>query len=132
MNYSNTILGVMTKQLTRIEGSRHKDNRDLPSSNKTTINTIEVNKLKAYPTLRNYYPRPSLVDVQFEERGELIQNSFSGNEISEWNIDGMSDQAILDMTCQMTMAVTTHKTKCCLDKSTALAIIQGFAGQLKG
>ncbi|RDX87439.1 hypothetical protein CR513_31088, partial [Mucuna pruriens] len=50
---------------------------------KPSVNTIEINKLKAYPKLRNYYPRPSLVDVQYEERGDLVQNSFSGNEISE-------------------------------------------------
>ncbi|RDX87440.1 hypothetical protein CR513_31089, partial [Mucuna pruriens] len=43
----------------------------------------------------------------------------------------MSEQAILDLTCQMTMAPTTHKTKGCLDKSAALAIIQRFTGQLK-
>ncbi|RDX67418.1 hypothetical protein CR513_53709, partial [Mucuna pruriens] len=74
----------------------------------------------------------SLVDVQYEERGDLVQNSFSGNEISEWNLDGMSEQAILDLTCQMTMAATAHRTKGCSDKSAALAIIQGFTGQLKG
>ncbi|RDY03799.1 hypothetical protein CR513_12569, partial [Mucuna pruriens] len=44
----------------------------------------------------------------------------------------MSEQAILDLTCQMTMAATTHRTKGCSDKSAALAIIQGFTGQLKG
>ncbi|RDX69481.1 hypothetical protein CR513_51399, partial [Mucuna pruriens] len=106
MNYSNTVLGVMSKQLTRIEGIKALENKDLPST--------------------------STIDVQFEERGELVQNSFSGSEIVEWNIDGLSDQAILDITCQMTMAATTHKTRGCSDKSAALAIIQGFTGQLKG
>ncbi|RDX67600.1 hypothetical protein CR513_53507, partial [Mucuna pruriens] len=82
----------MSKQLARIEGSIQIKNNDVPSSkklgiDKTTINTIEVNKLRNYPKLRNYYPRPSPVDVQFEERGELVQNSFSGSEIVEWNID---------------------------------------------
>jgi len=32
----------------------------------------------------------------------------------------------------MTMAATAHKTKGCSDKSAAIAIIQGFTGQLKG
>ncbi|RDX61400.1 hypothetical protein CR513_60376, partial [Mucuna pruriens] len=44
----------------------------------------------------------------------------------------MSEQAILDLTCQMTMAGTAHRTKGCSDKLAALAIIQGFTGQLKG
>ncbi|RDX87443.1 hypothetical protein CR513_31080, partial [Mucuna pruriens] len=126
MNYSNIVLEVMTKQLGRIETLNQVEN----ASSSTT--TKEINKLKAYPKLRNYYPRPSLADVQYEERGDLVQNSFSGNEISEWNLDGMSEQAILDLNCQMTMVVTAHRTKCCLDKSATLAIIQGFTGQLKG
>ncbi|RDX63498.1 hypothetical protein CR513_58066, partial [Mucuna pruriens] len=75
------------------------------------VNTIEINKLKAYPKLRNYYPRPSLVDIQYEERGDLVQNSFLGNEISEWNLDGRSEHATLDLTCQMPMPATMHKTK---------------------
>ncbi|RDX88179.1 hypothetical protein CR513_30259, partial [Mucuna pruriens] len=161
MNYSNTVLEVMTKQLGRIETLNQVENASSSTTTKElevirlnndidlkieeirqrieklgmdrpSVNTIEINKLKAYPKLRNYYPRPSLAYVQYEERGDLIQNSFSGNEISEWNLDGMSEQAILDLTCQMTMAVTAYRTKGCSDKLTALAIIQGFTGQLKG
>ncbi|RDX63504.1 hypothetical protein CR513_58064, partial [Mucuna pruriens] len=178
MNYSNTVLEVMTKQLGRIENLKQVENDSSSTStkgkppikpiyklinvpqkeleairldndtdlkieeirkrleklgmDKPFVNTIEINKLKAYPNLRNYYPRPSLADVQYEERGNLVQNSFLGNKIFEWNIDGMSDQQILDITCQMTMAATAHKTRGCSDKSAALAIIQGFTGQLKG
>jgi len=61
--------------------------------------------------------------VQFEERGEVVQNAFSGNEITEWNLDGTSKQIILDLTCQMTMAATVHKTKGCNDKFVAIAIV---------
>ncbi|RDX61401.1 hypothetical protein CR513_60377, partial [Mucuna pruriens] len=39
---------------------------------KPSVNIIEINKLKVYPKLRNYYPRPPLADVQYEERGDLI------------------------------------------------------------
>ncbi|RDX58461.1 hypothetical protein CR513_62223, partial [Mucuna pruriens] len=98
---------------------------------KPFFNTIEINKLKVYPKLRNYYPRSSLVDAQYEERGGLVQNSFSGNETSKWNLDGMGEQTILYLTCQMTMTATAHKTKGCSNKSAALTIIQGFSGQLK-
>jgi len=57
---------------------------------------------------------------------ELVQISFSGNEIIEWNLDGLSEQAILDLTCQLTMAATAHKIKGCSDKSAAIAIVHGF------
>ncbi|RDX88144.1 hypothetical protein CR513_30296, partial [Mucuna pruriens] len=133
MNYSNIVLEVMTKQLERIENLNQVENASSSTYTKgkppikliyklintkirkirdrTFANTIEINKLKAYPKLRNYYPRPSLADVQYEERGDLVQNSFSGNKISEWNLDGMSEQVILNLTCQMTMTTTAHKTK---------------------
>ncbi|RDY14522.1 hypothetical protein CR513_00406, partial [Mucuna pruriens] len=124
----------MTKQLGRIENLQQMENiGNLPSTSTTkplakierlaldkpSINPIEINKLKVYPKHRNYYPMSSLVDVQYEERGDLVQNSFLGYEISEWNLDGMSEQVILDLTCQMTMATTAYKTK-------------GFIDQLKG
>jgi len=170
LNYSNTILEVMTKHLTRIENKtlniassskipekpiyklfnvpqpdldnlRLKSNTDLiiddlkekiNNITKSSINTLEINRVNRYPKLRNYYQRPTPADVQFEERGELVQNSFSGTDIVEWNLDGLSEQSILDLTCQMTMAATAHKTKGCSDRSAAIVIIQGFTGQLKG
>jgi len=106
--------------------------KKLEDLNKTSINTLKLNKIRNYPKLRNFYPRPTAVDVQFEERGDLVQNFFSGNEIIEWNLDGLSEHAILDLTCQMTMVATAHKTKGCSDKSAAITIVQGFTRQLKG
>jgi len=50
--------------------------RKLEEINKKSINTLEFNKIKTYPKLRNYYNRPTYAYVQFEERGELVQNSF--------------------------------------------------------
>ncbi|CAL5197882.1 unnamed protein product [Lathyrus oleraceus] len=44
------------------------------------------------PTTQNYYPRPSFADVQFEERSSLVENSYSGESILEWNIDDASEQ----------------------------------------
>jgi len=97
LNYSNTVLEVMTKQLTRIENKtirshipsssklpekpiyklfnvpqkefdslRLKSDTDLKIEelkkkfedlNKTSINTLELNKIINYPKLRNFYPR---------------------------------------------------------------------------
>lgn len=41
------------------------------------------------PKTWNYYPRSSFANVQFEERSSLIENSYSGEFIIEWNIDGV-------------------------------------------
>ncbi|XLS86204.1 hypothetical protein HN51_036370, partial [Arachis hypogaea] len=90
-----------------------------------TINTLkrdeelEINKIshkRDYPKTRNYYSRPSLVDVGLEERTQLVQNSFTGSDLVEWNIDGLSEQAILDQMCNMTMAATTYKMRKASDK----------------
>ena len=58
-----------------------------------------------------HYPRPTYPDVQFEERGELVQNSFTKSYIVEWNLDGLSEQGILDLTCQMTISAIAYKSK---------------------
>jgi len=54
------------------------------------------------------------------------------SDICEWNLDNLSKQGILDLTCQMSMAATTYKTRKCLDRDATIAIIQGFTGQKDG
>ena len=39
---------------------------------------------------RNFYPRPTPPDLQFEERELTIRNSYNAKSLYEWNIDGMS------------------------------------------
>ncbi|XLT79793.1 hypothetical protein HN873_001546, partial [Arachis hypogaea] len=73
---------------------------------------------------------PSPVDVGLEERTQLVQNS--GSDLVEWNIDGLSEHAILDQMCNMTMAAIAYKMRKASDKEAAVMITQGFIGQLKG
>ncbi|XLR06613.1 hypothetical protein S83_034551, partial [Arachis hypogaea] len=47
------------------------------------------------------------------------------------NIDGLSEQTILDQMCNMTMAATAYKMRKASDKEAAIMITQGFTGQLK-
>nr|KYP33152.1 hypothetical protein KK1_046019 [Cajanus cajan] len=104
-----------------------------PSINTIDTNDFSVNKIKThYPKTRTYYPRPSPADVLYEERGELVQDCYSGSDIVEWNIDGMSEQNLLDYICMMSMAASAYKRRGNSDKATALTIVQGFTGQLKG
>ncbi|KAK2414332.1 hypothetical protein QL285_036935 [Trifolium repens] len=70
------------------------------------------------PKTRNYYPRPSFADVQFEERNSFIGDSYSGDCIIEWNIDGASEQHILNIIQNMTMAATAFKIKKNSDRKT--------------
>ncbi|KAK2428017.1 hypothetical protein QL285_026560 [Trifolium repens] len=84
------------------------------------------------PKTRNYYPRPSFADVQFEERNSFIGDSYSGDCIIEWNIDGASEQHILNIIQNMTMAATAFKIKKNSDRKTKDMLVMGFTGQLKG
>ena len=49
----------------------------------------DINNLEAFKT-RNYYPRPTFPDMQFEERNQYTQASYTSGTIYEWNIDGMT------------------------------------------
>ena len=49
-----------------------------------------INNLEAFKT-RNYYPRPTFPNMQFEERNQYTQVSYTSGTIYEWNIDGMTE-----------------------------------------
>ena len=55
-------------------------------------------------TTRNYYPRPTYADLQFEEMPQ-IQNMtyYNGKEIVEWNLDGFTKYQIFTLCHQMIM-----------------------------
>ena len=97
---------------------------------------LEINKIKfprnAYPRTRNYYSRSSLANVQYAERSHFVENSYSGESIVEWNIDGASEQQILDTIQQITMTTTAFKIKGDIDKRIASMLITRFIRQLKG
>ena len=82
-------------------------------------------------TMRNYYTRPSPPDLQYEERGTFSMNHFDGQSIYTWNLDGKSEHEILNTLQEMTMAMTTYKTKGLDPRTQAIACINGFQGQLK-
>lgn len=70
--------------------------------------------------------------MQFEERSSFIENNYLGESIVEWNIDGVSEQQVLDTIQNMTMAATAFKLKENTDKHTKEILVMGFTGQLKG
>ncbi|RVW30385.1 RING finger and transmembrane domain-containing protein 2 [Vitis vinifera] len=90
----------------------------------------EVNKEKKD---WNYYPRPTFPDMQFEERNQYTQASYTSGTIYEWNIDGMIEYNILTKLQEMTMVSTAYKLNNRLpDHAVAQTIVAGFIGQLKG
>ncbi|KAG8612177.1 hypothetical protein MANES_S095214v8, partial [Manihot esculenta] len=95
------------------------------------VNRIKYPKARATMELKPYYPRPSPINLQFEDTGYNYMQ-YDGTSIVEWNIDGLSDYQIKNVLQYMTMYATASRAKGNDDPSTAKALIAGFGGQLKG
>ncbi|ONI14250.1 hypothetical protein PRUPE_4G270900 [Prunus persica] len=81
---------------------------------------------------KNYYPRPTLVDLQFVEDGMWNSAQYDRSSIVEWNINGLTEYQIINTMKHMMMYATASKIKGNGDRRVAEAIIAGFFGQLKG
>ncbi|KAG8634183.1 hypothetical protein MANES_17G018812v8, partial [Manihot esculenta] len=95
------------------------------------VNRIKYPKARATMELKPYYPRPSPINLQFEDTSYNYMQ-YDGTSIVEWNIDGLSEYQIKNVLQYMTMYATASRAKGNDDPSTAKALIAGFGGQLKG
>ncbi|KAK2979079.1 hypothetical protein RJ640_026029 [Escallonia rubra] len=86
------------------------------------------------PPLRNYYPRPTPVDMQLEEKNFSTPSSFNVSSIYEWNLDGMTDYQVITLLQHMLMAANSARNRNTGEKEATIAIylIAGFTGQLRG
>jgi hypothetical protein len=66
-----------------------------------------LHKPKFPPTslTKNWYPRPTSSDIQFEERNFQSQFAVFADKLYGWNIDGLSEYQILDKLTHMTMVL---------------------------
>ncbi|CAL9010275.1 unnamed protein product [Prunus brigantina] len=81
---------------------------------------------------KNYYPRPTPIDLQFEEDRMWNSTQYDRSSIVEWNIDGLTEYQIINTMKHMVMHATTSKIKGNGDRRVAEDIIAGFVDQLKG
>ena len=71
--------------------------------------------------------------MQYEEKNQYTQASYTSGTIYEWNIDDVIEYNILTKLQEMTMVSTTYKLNNRLsDHAVAQTIVAGFTGQLKG
>lgn len=70
--------------LKEIENIFKDDNEDL------SINRINRQN-NPTPRTRNFYQKPTSPNFQFEERSQTVQSKYDGDDIYEWNIDGVNE-----------------------------------------
>ena len=133
-------LNVRGKQLLPIfQASDHSDIEsecsDI-SKFKNDLFAMEANKINfnrgntsipMHPS-KFYYPRPTTQDILFEEDVNIPNTSYSASHIYEWNIDGLSEYAIVFELYRMIMYANICKAACNGDKTIAKFIAAGFAG----
>ncbi|KAL4599316.1 hypothetical protein ACB092_11G118500 [Castanea dentata] len=83
---------------------------------------------------KNWYSKPTPPDVQFEERSSQTQFSVSADKLYEWNIDGLSEQEIINKMAHMSMVgiayINNHDS---LDHPDIVDLLaSGFTGCLRG
>ncbi|KAK2988674.1 hypothetical protein RJ640_012710 [Escallonia rubra] len=86
------------------------------------------------PPLRNYYTRPTPIDMQLEENNFSNPSSFNGSSIYEWNLDGMTDYQVITLLQHMLMAANSARNRNPGESEAVIAryLIAGFTGQLRG
>ena len=65
---------------------------------------------------KNWYSRPTPPDMQFEERVFQTQFSISADKLYEWNIDGLSEQEIINKMSHMSMGGIAYQNNHDLDQ----------------
>jgi hypothetical protein len=93
-----------------------------------------ITNKKPNPTTftKNWYPRPTPPDMQFEKKSFQHQFSVSAYKLYEWNIDGLSEQEVLNKLSHLTMVANSYMTNHQLNHAEIIdLLVTGFSGKLK-
>ena len=92
-----------------------------------------VGNSKPMSFTKNWYSKPTPLDMQFEERYFQTQFSVSTDKIYEWNIDGLFEQEIINKMAHMSMVGIAYLNNHNLDHSEIVdLLVIGFSGTLRG
>ena len=82
---------------------------------------------------KNWYPKPTPPNMQFEERFFQTQFSVSADKLYEWNIDGLHEQEIINKMGHMSLVANAYITNHNLDHAEIVDLLTtGFFGTLQG
>ena len=83
--------------------------------------------------IKNWYLRPTPLDMQFKERVFQTQFSVSVDKLYEWNIDGLFEQEIINKMSHMSMVGIAYQNNHDLDQPEIVyLLVTGFSGTLRG
>ncbi|KAG2685236.1 hypothetical protein I3760_10G115400 [Carya illinoinensis] len=80
---------------------------------------------------RNWYSKPTLPDLQFEEKIFQSQSSYSADKTYEWNIDGMSEQEILNTMSKMSLVANAYINNNIREPDIVVILTTGFTGMIR-
>ena len=93
---------------------------------------IFVGNSKPISFTKNWYPKPTPPDIQFEERSFQTQFSFSADKLYEWNIDGLFEQEIINKMSHMSMVIAYQNNHDLDLPEIVNLLVIGFSGTLHG
>ncbi|KAI5327771.1 hypothetical protein L3X38_027167 [Prunus dulcis] len=116
-----------TSDISKIENAF----KNLEVQTKPRVKRIEKH-ISPTSLTKNWYPRPTPPDIQFEERNFQTQFSVSSDKLYEWNIDGLSEQEILNKLQHMSMVANSYITNHSFRQSEIVPLlVTSFTGTLR-
>ena len=91
-----------------------------------------VGNSKPMSFTKNWYSKPTPPDMQFEERSFQTQFFVSADKLYEWNIDGLSEQEIINKMSHMSMVGIAYQNNHDLEQPEIVnLLVTGFSGTLR-
>ena len=82
---------------------------------------------------KNWYSKPTPLDMQFVESSFQTQFSVYADKLYEWNIDGFSEQEIINKMGHMSMVGIAYQNNHDLDQPEIVnLLVTGFSGTFRG
>ena len=140
LSTTSSILGARTISKNEIVSDENTDSDTVSSVFAKRIFDDDLPEIKRFignpksvSFTKNWYSRPTLPDMQFEERVFQTQFSVSANKLYEWNIDGLSEQEIINKMSHMSMVGIAYQNNHDLDQPDIVnLLVTGFSGTLRG
>jgi hypothetical protein len=119
------------------ESTSESDSNENIRKVEKTLSALELNRIHKpkFPLMsltKNWYPRPTPPDIQFEEKKFQSQFAVSTDKLYEWNIDGLAEHQILDKLTHMTMIFSSYVMNHDLSQLEVVdLLVSGFIGTLQ-